>query len=243
MTGDLNRTVVQPAAKRATSGRRRWIVAVGVLFVISLAGIGLVLFSQHSQIAQLETSGTARDTTNRELARDVAALADQVKRLGGTPVVQPPAAPAAAQADPTQLRATARQAVEDYCATRNQCRGANGASPDFDALTNAVLARIPVPKDGTDGHDGRDAPVPDYPALVASAVASYCDAHDQCRGEPGTNGKNGNDGAPGPACPSGFELRDAVITAPDGTTYQGKACVDPASGSAPPSTDPPTTGG
>ncbi|MFF4600166.1 hypothetical protein [Amycolatopsis sp. NPDC001319] len=138
----------------------------------------------------------------------------------------------AAQPDPAALRRSARTAVDEYCATRNQCRGANGVAPDFDALTNAVLARIPLPKDGA---PGKDAPTPD----IAGAVAAYCAAHNECAGPPGTNGSAGT---PGPTCPDGYELRDAVITAPDQTTYQGKACVDPAS-SVPPSQSEPPTGG
>ncbi|QYN26679.1 hypothetical protein [Amycolatopsis sp. DSM 110486] len=153
---------------------------------------------------------------------------------------QPPVADQASAPtpDPTALRQAARQAVDGYCATRNQCRGANGSSPDFDALTDAVLAHIPRPADGKPGPGPTDA-------QVSSAVADYCDAHDHCQGKPGINGENGHNGEngkPGPTCPDGYELRDAVITAPDQTTYQGKACVDPAS-STPPTTDEPTPGG
>ncbi|SFO59493.1 hypothetical protein [Amycolatopsis rubida] len=243
MTGEIDRTIVQPAADKSRDRRAHRLLWLGALLALGgVAWLAVQLFGQGSEIASLQRTSDARGA-------DVSRLAEQVKGLGGTPVVQPPAAPTPAPAavDATTLRQTARQAVEDYCATRNQCRGTDGASPDFDALTNAVLAKIPVPKDGTDGQNGqngRDAPLPDYPALVASAVASYCDAHDQCRGEQGTPGVNGANGKDGPACPDGFELRDAVITSPDGTTYQGKACVDPNSGSTPPSTDPPpTTGG
>jgi hypothetical protein len=62
------------------------------------------------------------------------------------------------------------------------------------------------------------------------------------QGDPGPAGPQGTPGAAGPTCPEGYELRDAVITAPDGSTYQGKACVDPSS-SSPPSTDSPIPGG
>lgn len=61
------------------------------------------------------------------------------------------------------------------------------------------------------------------------------------KGDPGATGPQGpagEQGSPGPSCPPGYELRDAVFTAPDGTTYKGKACVDPNS-SAPPSSTPP----
>lgn len=68
-------------------------------------------------------------------------------------------------------------------------------------------------EDGTDGQDGEDGQTP--PCMSEP---------NQCRGE---DGKDGADGAPGPTCPDGYELRDAVVTAPDGRTYEGKACVDP----------------
>ena len=156
---------------------------------------------------------------------------------------QPPVAEAAPEPDPALLRQAARTAVIDYCATRNGCRGPDGAAPDIDAIVTTVLAQIPPPRDGLPGRDG-DA---------VAAVAAYCgQASDPCRGPTGPagasppclsepaqcRGNNGNDGLPGPTCPEGYELRDAVITAPDGSTYSGKACVDPNS-SNPPSTNPP----
>lgn len=152
---------------------------------------------------------------------------------------QPAVAAPATQPDPAALRQAARTAVAEYCAApARPCRGADGSTPPFDAIVDAVVARIPAPKNGTDGQDGRDAPVPDYTAVVAS----YCGQADEpCRGPAGQKGDSGETGPRGPAgptCPDGYELRDAVITAPDGTTYSGKACVDPNT-SAPPSTDPP----
>lgn len=149
---------------------------------------------------------------------------------------QPDVGQATAQVDPELLRAAARAAVVDYCATRNQCRGSDGSTPNFDAIVNAVVAQIPAPKDG---HDGRDAPTPDW----AAQVAAYCgQANEPCRGPAGTKGETGDAGAtgatgaagaPGPTCPPGYELHDAVITDTDGSTYQGKACVDPATKQAP----------
>lgn len=153
----------------------------------------------------------------------------------------------ATQPDPSAVRQAARTAVADYCAAPNQpCRGSDGSTPPFDAIVDAVVAKIPAPKNGTDGQNGADATT----AQVVDVVVAYCGQPEEpCRGRPGTNGESppcltepgqcrGADGQPGPACPDGYELRDAVITAPDGTTYSGKACVDPGS-SAPPSTDPP----
>ncbi|MBB4689835.1 hypothetical protein [Amycolatopsis jiangsuensis] len=190
--------------------------------------------SQARTLAEQVADACARGGETAVELGSACAKADEVKDQPNV------AEPAATTTDPAALRSAARTAVESYCAARNGCRGANGETPDFDALTSAVLARIPAPADGTDGKRG---PGPSD-AQVSSAVADYCDAHDQCRGPAGaqgTPGINGHDGAAGPACPDGYELRDAVITAPDQTTYSGKACVDPSSSTPP--TDPPTPGG
>ncbi|MFF4600544.1 hypothetical protein [Amycolatopsis sp. NPDC001319] len=235
MTGEIDRTIVQPAADAGRDSRAHWQLWLGLALLLApMAFLAVSFFAQHGQITQLQQTSDSR-------AVDVGKLAQQVKSLGATPVVQAPS-PAAAAVDPDQLRAAARSAVDDYCSTRDQCRGPDGMTPDFDALTNAVLARIPIPKDGA---PGKDAPTPD----VAGAVAAYCGQdNDPCRGQAGAKGDTGDTGPagatgePGPACPDGYELRDAVITAPDMTTYQGKACVDPNS-SVPPSQPEPTTGG
>lgn len=152
---------------------------------------------------------------------------------------QPPVAQAA-PLDPAELRAAARTAVSEYCAARNGCRGTDGSTPNFDAIVTAVVARIPAPQNGTNGENGQ-AGQNASADQVAAAVAAYCGQDSQpCRGPAGQDGSDGTDGAsgaPGPTCPEGYELRDAVITAKDGTTYSGKACVDPAS-SEPPSSNP-----
>ncbi|GAB3156186.1 hypothetical protein GCM10027258_62240 [Amycolatopsis stemonae] len=157
---------------------------------------------------------------------------------GQTPIAQ-------ASVTPAQLRQAAKTAVVEFCAApEHPCRGPEGASPNFDLIVDAVVAKIPTP------HDGRDAPTPDYKALVAS----YCGQPDEpCRGPKGEKGDSppclaepsqcrgatGERGQPGPTCPDGYELVDAVITGKDGKTYSGKACIDRNSSEPPPSTDPP----
>lgn len=160
---------------------------------------------------------------------------------------QPNVAQAAPQPDPEAIRQAARTAVAEYCAAPSHpCRGSDGATPNFDLIVDAVVGRIPAPKNGADGQNTTAA-------QVADTVAAYCgQPSEPCRGAagtPGTDGKDGKDGRdgvdgqPGPSCPEGYELRDALITARDGTTYSGKACVDPASSAPPPSTTPPPLGG
>jgi hypothetical protein len=157
------------------------------------------------------------------------------------------ATPAAAQVDPGALRQAARVEVVAYCAAPNHpCRGTDGSTPPFDAIVDAVVAKIPAPKKGD---DGRDAPTPDYRGLVAA----YCGQADQpCRGSQGEKGEKGDP----PACmaeagqcrgANGQPPASWTTTYSDGTTETcGRADnFDPASPrytctrSAPPSTDPP----
>ncbi|MEV6879728.1 hypothetical protein [Amycolatopsis sp. NPDC051128] len=153
---------------------------------------------------------------------------------------QPPVAQATPQPDPAALRQAARAEVAAYCAIRNGCRGTDGQSPNFDLIVDAVVAKIPAPR------DGRDAPTPNYAALVAA----YCGQADEpCRGAKGEKGDppecvaepgqcRGADGQP----PAGWTTSYA-----DGSTGTCSRApdFDPAAPrytctrSAPPSTDPP----
>lgn len=101
--------------------------------------------------------------------------------------------------------------------------------------------RGPQGPSGFDGSPGSTGPTgppgppgaegPAGPAGAAGAAGEP--GPPGAQGEPGPQGPAGADGAPGPACPPGYEPRPALITAPDGTTYQGVACVDPGSGVPP----------
>lgn len=151
---------------------------------------------------------------------------------------QPNVAQAAAPLDPDALRAAARTAVVEYCSTRNQCRGVDGSTPNFDAIVDVVLARIPTPKDGT---PGRDAPTPDW----AAQVAAYCgQANEPCRGTAGhdgtngTNGTDGKDGAQGVSVTDVAPIRDDngqcqwVVTLHDPATGKDSTVTHPASDAA-----------
>lgn len=244
MTDDALNKLAEPAARKAAA-LPRWLVAVLAallaVFVLCAAAATWVLVSQHSHISAQDAQLSALDA--RADRSDAAAqqLVQQVQGLGAVPVVQPPAASVEpASVDPAAILAAARSAVLDYCAQPNQpCRGKDGEAPNVDAIVVQVVAKIPLPK------DGRDAPAPTDAELLG-IVTSYCSQADSpctgpagAKGDKGDKGDTGEPGAAGPACPDGYELRDAVITAPDGSTYQGKACVDPSS-SQPPS-EPSTT--
>lgn len=128
-------------------------------------------------------------------------------------------------------------AVAEYLTAHPPAPGRAPTGQEIAAAASAYIAahaadfQGPTGERGANGQDATDA-------QVSAAVASYCAAHNNCAGPTGATGPTGpagQDGKVGPTCPAGYELRDALITAPDGTTYRGKACVDPSS-SQPPST-------
>ena len=165
---------------------------------------------------------------------------------------QPPVAQAAPTVDPAELRQATRTAVAEYCAAPNHpCRGADGSMPPFDAIVDAVVAKIPAQKNGTDGHDGANATA----EQAAAAVAAYCGQADEpCRGKPGAKGEEGD---PPPCMAEATQCRGADGQPPagwttsysDGTTETCSRATpfDPAAPhytctrSAPPSSSPPTS--
>jgi hypothetical protein len=241
VTGNTARDIVNRAAKNAT-GRDRVARVAAIILALCVAVAG-VYFGPRvvDQGHQIDTLSGKLDTANVSVTK----LIDQVKQLGGTPVVQPPAsATSTASVDPAEVRQAARTAVAEYCAApTHPCRGSDGSTPSFDAIVTAVVARIPTPQ------NGRDAPLPNYAALVAS----YCAQDGEpCRGPQGAKGEKGDpppcmadashcrgdDGQP----PAGW-----TTSYPDGSTGSctRAADFDPAAPryactrSAPPSTDPP----
>lgn len=201
-----------------------------VALVLALVALGGVAWLVYGQVDARDEANTA--TSERDRAAGAAkSLADQVADAcakGGPAAAElGRACEQAAQVQATPAPAAPRDGRDGRNGTdgktppcyfeAGQCRGIDG--PNGSDGTNGTNGR-----DGADGQDGRP------PACQSEP--------DQCRGAAGATGPAG---PPGPTCPEGYELRDAVVTAPDGSTYSGKACVDPGT-SAPPSTDPLTKG-
>ncbi|GAB3154307.1 hypothetical protein GCM10027258_57970 [Amycolatopsis stemonae] len=198
-----------------------------VLALVALGGVGWLVYGQVDARDAASTATTERD----QAAGAAKSLADQVADAcakGGPAAAElGRACEQAAQVQATPAPAVARDGRDGRNGTdgktppcyfeASQCRGADGQNG-----TDGSNGQDG--KNGTDGADGKDGQTP---ACMAEP--------DQCRG---ASGPGGPPGPPGPTCPDGYELRDAVITAPDGSTYTGKACVDPKT-SAPPSTDQP----
>lgn len=209
MTSEQAREIVDDATHRAVkdAGARRgtWIAVV-----VLLASIAAAVMWFGPRLASV-------DSHSQEQDRKITALADQVRALGAVPVVEPPAT--ATSVDPSVLRQAARDAVEDYCAPRNGCRGADGSTPDFEAIVTAVVARVPTPANGQDGENATTT-------QVAAAVAAYCGAPaDPCRGPAGGKGADGKDGQSPPCLAEPAQCRGAD-GAPGAEGPPGPSCPD-----------------
>lgn len=142
-----------------------------------------------------------------------AALANQVKALGGTPVVEPK------RGDPGTPGAPGPQGRQ----------GVPGSPPSAAQVAAAVASYCT---------GGRCAGKGPSSAQVAAAVSAYCNAKGQCRGpdgvpgsqgSPGSDGSDGSDGQQGPAGPQGPGPTDAQVAA-GVTAYCGqdsKPCQGP----------------
>lgn len=119
-------------------------------------------------------------------------------------------------------------AVADYLVAHPPAPGRAPTIEEIAAAVATYFARNPV----QDGEPGR----PPTGEEIAAAVQSYCAPAGL---PPPCRGADGAPGVPGPACPDGYQLREALITASDGSTYRGQACVDPTSSSPPTTSETP----
>jgi hypothetical protein len=182
MTGDpIDRTVVQPAADHARDGRsHRLFYLAGTLVVVGVLSFAvwswLSIHGLRGDVAAA-TGHADRATSSAQAAAGRAQqLYDQVIKLGGKPVVQPPPPPPPVSAGPAGATgatgATGAPGQSPPCLlTAGQCQGADGA-PGKDG---------PAGKDGAAGATGQD-------------------------GAPGKDGAAGQDGAPGKDGPPGTSV-------------------------------------
>ncbi len=136
--------------------------------------------------------------------KEVVALANQVKSLGGTPVAGTPGA----RGEPGQNATDAQvaDAVRGYLTAHPPAAG----RPPTDTEIAAGVAAYCTANNGCQGAAGTNATSspPATDAQVASAVATFCAARNNCTGPagiPGTAGINGANGIPGRP-PSGFTI-------------------------------------
>ena len=219
--------------------RRAWTV-VGVLAVLVLVVtvIGLVRLSDSNESLTDKVERYDADRADLSKRLDIAeadsaeqkkasvALAEQVERFGGKPVVDPanPSAPPVALG-PTN--AQVRAAIKVICG------GEQSLCSPTQAQVKVALTAIcggdcrgkdaEPPKDGRDGNDGQDGPGA-TDAQIDAAVARVC-ADDGCRGpgptdqqvderiaahcaDGGCKGDDGDKGEPGSVTPGDYTCPD-----------------------------------
>jgi hypothetical protein len=190
MTDPIERAIVQPAAREA---RRSHVLiyAAGVAVVVGVLGLALLWWAQHQQIDQLRADG---NTT----AAQAQQLAQQVRSLGGTPVVQPAApGPQGPQGLPGQNGATGPMGPPGPAGAPGVTGPAGPTGPPGAPGADG--------KDGVNGQDGETGPAgPTGEAGPAGPAGPQGPA-----GPPGPAGAAGEPGQP----PSGW-----TTTYPDGST-------------------------
>ncbi|WP_211246647.1 hypothetical protein [Amycolatopsis taiwanensis] len=192
MTDPIERAIVQPAARSARDSRsHRLIYVAGALLVLGIIGLAVLWWGQHQQIAQLRADGNTTASQAQQLAQ-------QVRSLGGTPVVEPPVpGPQGPQGEPGAA-------------------GAAGAPGPQGPPGPVGVAGPPGPAGpsgapGASGRDGKDGAT--GPAGPSGAQGPAGPAGPQGpQGPPGPPGPAGASGAPGQP-PSGW-----TATYPDGST-------------------------
>ena len=228
------------------SKRVVWVAWLLVTLLAAALFVWLILtvFHQSDQIDHAEAKTDAVAATAKvngqtaRQAKDAAvALGRQVKRLGGTPVVNPnsipgptkvtgPEGPAGPSPTRSQVFAAVsifcssgacehgpsasqvETAVASYCAPRNDCQGAQGGTGAPGSNGNDG-APGGNGNPGVDGQPGQNA----SDAQVQAAVNTYCDAHNGCQGPTGAAGPQGDrgpQGIPGTAVPGAYTCPDAT---------------------------------
>ncbi|PWW50274.1 collagen-like domain-containing protein [Actinokineospora spheciospongiae] len=213
-----------PGKLRYGRGHRLvWIALAALVVGLAVAGWAVLDLSSSTRARDGDQDRTITELVERAdgATTDARRLAEQVRELGGVPVVQPgnpgdpgpqgqqgnpgpagPAGPAGPQGGPGAKGDPGEPGDPGPQGERGQ-QGEPGSPGE------------PGPP-GAAGEPGQSPPCLAEPA--------------QCRG---------TDGAPGPACPDGYEQRPAVVTNPDGTTQPGVACVATASTPTPPASGEP----
>lgn len=233
MTGDpIDRTLVQPAAEQARDERsHRLLYLAGAMIVVGLLGLAvwawLSIDGLRDDVAAAQGDAHAATSSASDAAGRAQQLYDQVKQLGGTPVVQPPppvaVGPTGPAGQPGATGATGPTGAAGQSPpclfTPQQCQGADG-------------------KPGADGPQG--GPGPTGPAGVAGK-----DGQPGADGKPGADGAPGKDGAPGVSVTRQYFDRDADGTCRNYNDFSdGRTRVDegPAGDAAcAPAKNPPTT--
>jgi hypothetical protein len=256
VTDDLNRTIVQTAADDARDKRaHRLLYLAFALAVVGIGALGWLYVSQSQHALEQDQRITRLVDLGNDAAKQSQQLADQVKTLGATPVVQPaqpaPAGPTIVTPvpipgpGPTQAQIDA--AVAAYLVAHPPAAG-KSATPEMVATAVAEFltahpptpGRPPTPEEIAtaaatwfanhsaefQGPAGKDA----TDAQVAAAVDAYCSAHGSCAGKPGATGAKG-ESVQGPQGPQGVSFTDLQFVRNSSGKCQAIATFhDPATG-------------
>ncbi|MFD2421681.1 hypothetical protein [Amycolatopsis pigmentata] len=200
--GRMEQDVVRPAAHDARDRRSHLLIYLGGgLVLLGIVVLAALWWGQHQQIAQLRADGN-------ETATQAQQLAQQVRSMGGTPVVEP-ASPG--PQGPQGLKG-------DTGAT-----GASGAQgpagpPGPQGLTGATGPAGPSGAPGVNGQNGTDG-------------ATGATGPQGPQGATGPQGPAGPQGPPGPQGQAGQPPSGWTTSYPDGSTEtcQRAANFDPSS--------------
>lgn len=155
-----------------------------------------------------------QDAALDQAALDRHALAEQVRDLGGKPVVTPPPP----EQGPRGERGLPGIGIEG---PRGET-GPRGRPPSsgelLAAATRALRANPPPPgEDGRDGRNGIDGEDGE-------------DGTDGADGRDGVDGEQGPQGEPGPSCPDGWHTEQVTVLTPEGPR-ETTTCVEDEEGS------------
>jgi hypothetical protein len=240
----LNRTIVQPAADDARDDRAHRLLYVALAaVVVGIAALGFLYFSQSQHAGEQDRQISHLIDTGNESAKKSQALADQIVRLGATPVVQPatpaPSGPTIVPKDGVAGVGIANIQPGDCSVTIQLTDGRTRLVDNLCGKTGTTGA----PGRGIAGvaQDGCFVTVTYSDNSPATRLGSFCGPAGSTGtsgepGKPGEPGKTGSTGSTGPTGPKGEPGRgvrksEAVncrwqVTYTDGTTEDGgNACT------------------
>ena len=173
--------------------RRNWVlIAAACVLGVLVALISVQIHALGEQLRQAES--------------DSAVLSDQVKRMGGVPLVSPSAGPPGERGEagrpPTAAEISA--AVGAYLAAHPPTSGRAPTSREIGAVVSAYLEDNP-PRSGR-------APTREE---IADAVSTYLREHPPARGPAGEQGEPGAT-VTGPPGPKGEPGKDSTVPGPQG---------------------------
>lgn len=150
----IRQAIVTPAAERAGTVPRRLVAVLAGVWLVSMVAVVWVLVSQHGTITDLTGQAQANATTSQRLA-------DQVRALGATPVVQPvpgpagatgPAGPQGAKGDTGPAGATGAPGPSGAPGPAGPAGAAGSTGPQGDpGPTGPQGEQGPAGQDGADG--------------------------------------------------------------------------------------------